>query len=155
MKTAAKILLAGAVGTTFMTLYSYMISKKEKQEFTEPILLNKLIDSSDDLPAIDDDDKNPTGWLAHYGVGVLFVISYWVLWRKSLNSPTIAKGLVAGAASGVVAIIVWKLMFAANDKPPQNDRYKYFRQLFIAHLIFSTTALFGYKLPDYVKRLNA
>lgn len=154
MRTAAKIIVAGVVGTTFMTLYSYIISKKEKQEFTEPVLLNKLIDGSGNLPDIQDEKKHPAGWLAHYGVGILFVTSYWVLWRRSLKSPGIIKGLVAGAASGVVAIIAWKLMFAANDNPPQNDRYKYYRQLFYAHLIFSTLALFGYKLPDYMKRLT-
>ncbi|WP_294820240.1 hypothetical protein [uncultured Flavobacterium sp.] len=155
MRTAAKIILAGVVGTTFMTLYSYIISKREKQEFTEPVLLNKLMATSENLPEIDNDKKHPAGWLAHYGVGVLFVTCYWFLWRRSLRSPGIVKGLLVGAASGVVAIISWKLMFAANDNPPKNDRYRYYRQLFIAHLIFSILALFGYKLPDYVKRLSA
>jgi di/tricarboxylate transporter len=154
MRTAAKIVLAGVVGTTFMTLYSYIISKKEKQEFTEPILLNKLIDGSENLPDIADEDKHPAGWLAHYGIGVLFVIAYWIVWRRALRSPGIVKGLLIGAASGIVAIISWKLMFAANDDPPQNDRYKYYRQLFYAHLIFSVFALFGYKLPEYVKRIS-
>ncbi len=154
MRTAAKIVLAGVVGTTFMTLYSYIISKKEHQEFTEPILLNKLIDGSENLPDIDNEEKHPAGWLAHYGVGVLFVIAYWIVWRRALRSPGIVKGLLIGAASGIIAIISWKLMFAANDDPPQNDRYKYYRQLFYAHLIFSVFALFGYKLPEYLKRIS-
>lgn len=154
MKITGRIILAGIIGTTFMTAYSYRLSKKEKQEFTEPILLNKLADSSPELPEVHDEDIHPAGWAAHYGVGVLFVICYYVLWRRSLHSPGIIKGLVTGAASGVLAIATWKIMFATSPNPPKNDRYAYYRQLFIAHIIFSTFALYGYNLPDYIKRLS-
>lgn len=150
----SKIILAGIVGTSFMTLYSYIISKKENDEFVEPVLLNELIDRSENLPDIKDEEKDthPAGWLAHYGLGVAFVLAYWIIWRQSLRSPGIIKGLLIGAASGLVGIAGWKIMFAANDNPPQNDRYRYYRQLFYAHLIFSTLALFGYKLPDYIRK---
>ena len=154
MNTAAKIVLAGVVGTTFMTLYSYLISKKEKQQFTEPVLLDKLIRTAGNLPEINNDKVHPAGWLAHYGIGIVFVICYRVLWHRSLKSPGILKGLVAGAASGIVAIVAWRIMFEANRNPPHNDRYKYYRQLFVAHLIFSTSAMFGYKLPEYAARLG-
>lgn len=150
----SKLLIAAAVGTSFMTLYSYIISKKENDEFLEPELLNELIDGSDNLPAIKETETHPAGWALHYGVGLLFVLTYYVLWRRSLTSPGIVKGLLIGAASGLVAIISWKIMFATNDDPPENDRYRYFRQLFVAHLIFSVFALFGYKLPEYVKRIG-
>lgn len=154
MKTVARILFAAAVGTSFMTLYSYLQSRKENEEFTEPVLLNELADSSPELPEIDDTDDHPAGWLTHYAVGILFVTSYYILWKKSLTSPTIGKGLIVGTASGIVAIASWKLMFAANPNPPKNDRNAYYRQLFIAHLIFSVFALYGYKLPDYIKKLS-
>jgi hypothetical protein len=151
---ASKIIAAAIVGTSFMTLYSYIIAKKEKQKFVEPELLNELIDRSDNLPDIDDKKEHPAGWLIHYALGAVFVIAYYFLWRRSLKSPNIAKGLVIGAASGLIGIISWKIMFATSDNPPGNDRYKYYRQLFVAHLIFSTFALYGYKLPEYYKQLK-
>lgn len=154
MKAAGRIILAGIVGTTFMTAYSYWLSKKEKQEFTEPILLNKLADRSPKLPNVDDTDEHPGGWLTHYGIGILFVVGYYIIWRRSLKSPDIVKGLLLGAGSGVIALAAWRIMFAANPNPPKNNRYAYYRQLFIAHLIFSTFAIYGYKLPDYIKRLS-
>jgi len=154
MNAAGRILLATAIGTSFMTLYSYWQSKKQKQEFTEPVLLNELSDRSPELPEVDDTDDDPVGWTTHYAVGLLFVVSYYILWKRSLTHPTILKGLTIGAASGVIAIAAWKIMFAANPNPPKNDREGYYRQLFIAHLIFSTTALYGYKLPDYIKRIS-
>lgn len=137
-----------------MTLYSYIISRKEKEQFTEPFLLNELIDRSENLPDIEDKKTNPAGWLIHYGLGLVFVLSYWLLWRRSLKSPGIVKGLVIGAASGLIGIMSWKIMFASNDNPPRNDRYGYYRQLFVAHLVFSTLALYGYKLPDYLKKIK-
>lgn len=146
-----KIIAAALVGTTFMTLYSYAMAKKENEKYLEPELLNALIDGSDNLPDVDDEKSNAAGWLAHYGVGLIFVLSYYILWKQSLKSPSIVKGLILGAGSGVVAIIAWKIMFRSNDDPPHNDRYGYYRQLFFAHLIFSTTALYGYKLPEYIK----
>jgi hypothetical protein len=147
----SKIIIAAAVGTSFMTLYSYIISKREKDKFVEPELLNELIDRSETLPDVGEKKSHPAGWAAHYGMGVVFVLSYYILWRRSLTSPGIVKGLVIGAASGLIGIIGWKIMFAANDNPPQNNRYKYYRQLFFAHMVFSVFALYGYKLPEYLK----
>jgi hypothetical protein len=154
MNAAGRILLATAIGTSFITLYSYWKSKKEKEEFTEPILLNELSDRSPELPSIDDTEDHPAGWTTHYAVGLVFVICYYALWKRSLTHPTLLKGLLLGSGSGIIAIAAWKIMFAANPNPPKNDREGYYRQLFIAHLIFSTTALYGYKLPDYIKRLS-
>lgn len=152
----AKILIAGIVGTSFMTLYSYMISRKKRQQFVEPVLLNELIDRSETLPDIDNGDKDthPAGWGIHYALGFVFVLSYYIVWRNALKSPGIIKGLLIGAASGLIGIVSWKIMFAANDNPPHNDRSGYYRQLFIAHLIFSVSALYGYKLPEYLSSLK-
>jgi hypothetical protein len=152
----SNILAAAIVGTSFMTLYSYIISKKEKDEFVEPVLINELIDGSETLPDIAEDEKeaHPAGWFAHYGIGVAFVFAYYILWRRSLTSPGIIKGLLLGSVSGLIGIVSWEIMFSANDDPPHNDRSKYYRQLFIAHLIFSVTSVYGYKLPDAIRQLK-
>ena len=152
-----KIVLAGVVGTSFMTLYSYIISKQHKDQFVEPVLLNELIDRSEALPDIDEDEKktNPAGWLIHYGIGMAFVIAYYILWKQSLKAPSLVKGLLLGALSGLIGIAAWKIMFASNDNPPRNNRYRYYRQLFVAHLIFSVFALYGYKLPEYIRELSS
>lgn len=150
----SKFIVSAIVGTSFMTLYSYIIAKKENKKFLEPQLLNELIDGSENLPDVNQPKTNPAGWIAHYGVGLLFIATYYVFWKKSLQKPGIAKGLFIGAASGILAILSWEIMFTLNKNPPKNDRLGYYRQLFIAHLIFSVTALYGYKLPDYIKRAN-
>jgi len=142
MKAISKIIIAGIVGTTFMTLYSRYKSEDEDEQYTEPVLLNKLIDRSGMHVKVN--NNHPAGWLWHYSIGILFVTSYYVLWRKSLREPTLAKIFVVGSLSGVLAVADWELMFIINPNPPSNDRYGYYRQLFIAHLIFA-----GFALPTY------
>jgi hypothetical protein len=151
MKPIYKIVLAGIAGTTFMTLYSYLISKKENQQYVEPVLLNKLITNSEVIPQ-KVNNQHPAGWVAHYGVGILFVMAYWLLWKKALKSPGPVRALIIGASSGIVAITAWKIMFNASPNPPKNNRYGYFRQLFVAHLIFSIAAIAAYKAPEAITK---
>lgn len=148
MKTVEKIILAGIVGTTFMTLYSYMKAKKEDEEYVEPVMINKLIDNSKNLPSVPQEDSHPVGWGLHYATGIIFVAAYWLLWKKVLLKPTPGKILIVGSLSGALGIMVWKLLFAQHDRPPYNYRYGYYKQLFTAHIIFSLFALTTYKVLD-------
>lgn len=149
MKNAEKIIIAGLVGTTFMTLYSYWMSKKEKQEYVEPVMLNKLLARSDKLPEIDNEESNPAGWGLHYLAGIAFVTSYWLIWNRALKNPTPGNILLIGVSSGISGIAVWKLLFAQHDNPPHNYRYGYYRQLLIAHIVFAAFALASYKGMEY------
>lgn len=147
MKPITKIILAGIAGTTVMTLYSYYRANKEKQQYREPVLLNRLIDNSPKTTR-DISDNHPAGWAVHYGIGIAFVAAYYVFYKRALHAPGPVKALMIGGMSGALALASWKLMFATSDDPPKNNRYGYYRQLFIAHLIFSGTALAGYKALD-------
>jgi len=145
MKTVEKIIIAGVVGTTFMTLYSYLKAKKENQEYVEPVMINKLIDNSGNLPAIPDEDNHPAGWALHYATGISFMAVYYLLWKKALAKPGLPKLLTIGALSGLTGIAVWKLLFAQHNRAPYNYRSGYYRQLFIAHIIFTLFAIPTYK----------
>lgn len=152
MKAIEKIIVAGIIGTTFMTLYSYMKSKKENEQYVEPVMLNRLIDNSEKLPDIKDNNVHPAGWGLHYLTGIAFVTAYWIFWRKALKDPTITKVLAIGSLSGIAGITTWKMLFANHDNPPHNNRYGYYKQLFTAHIIFSITALLAYKLANIKKQ---
>jgi hypothetical protein len=79
MKAIDKIIIAGIVGTSFMTLYSYLKSKKEDEEYVEPVMINKLIDKSENLPSIRNEDAHPAGWGLHYATGIGFMAVYWLI----------------------------------------------------------------------------
>jgi len=145
MNTAGKILVAGIIGTTFMTVFSYLIANKEEEQYREPELLNSLIDRSKYLPSIRNKKTHPAGWAAHYIIGILFMLSYKMLWHKALKKPSITKTIIIGSASGAVGIVSWKIFFSQHDNPPHNDRYGYYRQLFFAHIIFSASAVLTYR----------
>jgi len=145
MKTTEKIIISAIIGTTFMTLYSYWRSKKEQQEYTEPVMINKLIDNSENLPQLNNQDIHPAGWGLHYLTGVAFVSGYWVIWKKALKRPTLFRISLIGSLSGITGIIVWKALFMQHDNAPKNYRYGYYKQLFFAHIIFTAFALITYK----------
>jgi len=145
MKAIEKIIIASVVGTSFMTLYSYFRARAEKQEYVEPVMLNKLIDKSKNLPEVDNEVVHPAGWGLHYLAGLGFVCAYWLLWRRALHKPTVPKIIVIGGISGLTGIAVWKLLFAQHGNPPHNHRAGYYRQLLTAHVVFTLFALLTYR----------
>ena len=152
LKPIEKIVIAGIIGTTFMTLYSYGKAKKENQQYVEPVLLNELIDNSSTLPDLNNERSHPAGWGLHYGAGILFVIAYWLIWRKALERPSLPRIIIIGSVSGVTGIMVWKTLFAHHENPPGNNRYGYYRQLFTAHIVFALSAMVSYKALNYLEK---
>lgn len=152
MKTEIKrIIAAGIVGTVFMTLYSYMKSKQEKQEYVEPVMINKLIDNSKNMPEIKNNEMHPYGYILHFITGILFITTYHLFVKKHLLRKNLLSIAVYGSLSGLTGIVIWKFMFAQHKNPPYNNRYGYFKQLFTAHLIFSLFAIVTY---NNYKRVN-
>ena len=131
-----------------MTLYSYMKAKKENQQYVEPVMINRLIDNSKNLPPLEHEESHLAGWGLHYATGIGFVTIYWLIGKKVLTRPTVPKIITVGALSGLIGIVVWKMIFAQHERPPHNYRYGYYRQLFVAHIIFALFALTTYKNLD-------
>lgn len=152
VKTIGKIILSGVVGTIFMTLYIRKKSKDEHQQFLQPVLLNKLIDNAKNLPDIKNKKNNPTGWVLHYGAGVSFVTAYYLLVKNVLLKPTITKILLTGTISGLIGIVIWKTLFKENHRPPQNNRFDYYRELLLAHIVFSLFAILSYKSLEEIDK---
>ena len=143
---AAELLIPSISGTSLMTLFSYIISGKEGKNFSEPELLAAL--EKDMLPAIAKPAAKPAGWTTHYAIGVLFTYLYQRAGKSSGSKPTVAKGLLFGAVSGLAGILMWKGMFALHPAPPRTHYAKFYRQLFIAHLVFgATVAVTGKAMP--------
>lgn len=134
-----------------MTLCSYLLSNKEDQQYREPELLNTLIDRSRHLPDAPQKETHPSGWVAHYAVGSGFVLAYKVLWPASLKEPTLGKTLLIGGLSGAIGILVWKILFTIHRSPPRNNRSGYYRQLFFAHLIFTSASVYTFKYFEPVE----
>ena len=141
----AKVLTSAILGTSAMTLFSYLVSEKKNENYKEPdvlaMLLKKLkYDTSKEIEKI-------TGWTSHYAVGILFDLIFDQIWKKT-GKPSLKSGLLLGAASGLIGIAAWKLMFKSHPNPPAKNLRKYFSHLLLAHLVFGAFSVAGYNLMD-------
>lgn len=142
MQPAAAV-FAGLTGTSFMTSFSYLIAKVQKENFKEPELLAMLLRRL--IPELDKRFSRIAGWNIHYSVGVAFAIIYAALWENNKLRPSVKSGLLLGGISGLVAIATWGTAFMLLS--PGKVKFKsYYGHLFVTHLVFGTFASLGYKM---------
>ncbi|HEX8021905.1 hypothetical protein [Mucilaginibacter sp.] len=141
---AKEILAGGITGTTFMTLFSYLVSLADGENFSEPERLGQLVGRL--VPKLDKQQSQALGWLGHYGVGLLFALVYVELWRRGKLKPDLKTNLWLGGLSGLLAVAVWKTTFKMHPLPPSLSFSKYYLQLIPAHVVFAVFAGIGYQI---------
>ncbi len=85
-----QILTAAITGTTFMTMFSEVVSKLDGHNYNEAKILGELIDR---ITPLDKKSSQAAGWVGHYGVGVLFAGGY----DEFLNCTGVKPNLLNGA----------------------------------------------------------
>jgi hypothetical protein len=143
MKTK-ETLISGVTGTTFMTLFSYLVSLADGENFSEPERLGQLAGRL--IPKLDEQQSQALGWLGHYGVGLLFALVYVELWHRGKLKPDLKTCLWLGGLSGLLAVAVWKTTFKMHPLPPSLNFKKYCLQLVPAHIVFAVFAGLGYQI---------
>ena len=137
-----KIISSAIIGTSAMTLFSYLVSESKEENFREPKILADLIQRA--RPEMNKPTSTLAGWTLHYIAGIAFTGIFSKLWEKTSLKPRVRTGLVLGAASGLVGIATWDLIFRNHPNPPHKNRRKYFGHLLLAHLVFGTFSAIGY-----------
>lgn len=138
MKTG-NILLAAVVGTTSMTLFSYLVSRKKNKDFKEPKLLGKMVHRA--VPEIKKPEARVAGWFLHCGTGLAFTIIYKVLLDHTKLKSNLPEAVLLGVANGVIAVGIWGTVFMIHPNPPKIHFKKFFGHLVLAHVFFSTPDL--------------
>lgn len=119
-----------AVGTTGMTLFSLIFSIWTHKKFVEPQALNRSF-----YPLRKKNSASfATGYIVHYGVGLIFSALFKGLWDRGVPRGPSASGLL-GLAGGIAGIGGWQLLFKAFHRPLMNIK-KYYLHLIAAHIIF-------------------
>lgn len=136
--------MAGVTGTTLMTLFSYLVSLAEGENFSEPERLGQLAGRL--IPKLDKEKSLALGWLGHYGVGLLFALVYVELWRDGKLKPDWKTNLWLGGISGLFAVAIWKTTFQLHPLPPALRFNQYYLQLVPAHIVFAVFAGIGYQI---------
>lgn len=133
------IVSSAFIGTTCMTAFSYVYSWLRQKPFKEPALLNDLMAQLGVLKP-QPSKNNILGWVIHYGVGVIFLISYHFVWQIVHVIPGAWHYTIAGTVSGIVGIAIWSVVFNHYLILQPEERSEYFFQLEIAHIIFGVTS---------------
>jgi hypothetical protein len=148
------VISAGITGTSFMTLFSYLVSTLQKENFKEPEILARLIYRL--VAQMNKGYSQVAGWNLHYLVGLLFAFYYAKLWQKKVK-PTVISGLILGGITGILAMIVWKLTLNVHPSPPKIKFRRFYSHIIVAHLVFGCFASIGYvlmrsrRLPGFQK----
>lgn len=138
-----KVFKAAILGTSAMTVFSYLFSALSDNNTREPELLRKMIRRLS--PGMSKPFSRAGGWAAHYAVGLLFAELYAQIWERTFVRPTGKSGLVFGGLSGIAAILIWKFTLDAHPLTPAVDFKKFALNLFLAHLVFGIFAAVGYR----------
>jgi len=131
----AVILLAAIVATTMMTAFSYLMSAAFRELYKEPLLLQYLMTRFHF--ELSGSWRVAAGWVVHYGIGLFFVLAYYILWRWNLHDITWISALIYGMIIGIIGIGGWVIMFNLSNYKPRIDFKGYYLQLFFAHIIFA------------------
>lgn len=136
MTTVKNTVLSAIAATSAMTLFSYIVSKKEEENFKEPRLLGDFIEKSFDTSKR---TSKPLGWALHYLTGIGFACAYKAFLRVGEKRPTTKNGLLYGALAAAAGVVTWGVLFKSHNNPPKTHREAFYVQLIIAHLIFGLT----------------
>jgi hypothetical protein len=136
MIAAIHTALSAAAATSTMTLFSYIVSDKEGENFREPDLLGGFLEKSF---GIKEKISQPLGWVSHYLIGAGFAAGYKFLLNTAETQPSPKNGILYGAFAGLAGILSWKVSFENHPNPPKTHRKGFYAQLMVAHLIFGLT----------------
>jgi hypothetical protein len=142
-----EVILSGIAGTSLMTLFSYLVSETNKENFREPELLGKLLHRA--LQTETKENSHFAGWNLHYLVGVMFAFAYSRIWEKTTIKPSVKSGSILGLVSGILGMTIWKICFTIHPNPPKINFKKYYGHLLITHVIFGVFTAIAYKLSSH------
>lgn len=137
-----QIALASLAATSVMTLSSYVISTSLKELYNEPVLLAMVFANMNFKISIE--SKKILGWLTHYCIGFIFVVSYHFIWKHAILEMEIIDTFILGVASGVIGIVSWMFLFKFTHYNPDIDYKGYYIQLFLVHIFFAVIATLTY-----------
>ncbi len=134
-------LLAGFTGTVAMTVVMYLYASFTNENTRVVHVLGGMVTGDIIIHAKRKHRVLITGAICHISVGVLFSLSYFLLWNWGVFAITLVDSVIVGALSGLVAIIVWRLYLLVHQSTPAISLKHYFIALFISHIVFGVVTV--------------
>lgn len=135
--------------TGWMTAYMNMLSKISKKQFKVINILGSLATNDTYNGKVKATPKvKVVGSILHYGVGLLFVVGYHLLWKNKIMKPTNFNGGLLGLVSGFFGVAIWQMLMKSHPNPPRISKGDYFKNLILAHVVFGVAAASNYRKVD-------
>lgn len=144
MNKLEKIVTSGTAGTTFMTACSALMSLLPHENFKEPEHLSTMIARL--APTLSKRNQQLAGWGAHYGMGFIFAAVYVELWERGEIKHSIKNGLILGALSGLLGMLIWKASFKIHPLPPSIRYLDFYLQRIPAYIVFAVFGTIAYRM---------
>jgi hypothetical protein len=141
-----KVLSSGILGTSAMTIFSYLVSQLMSKNFREPEIMSFLFKNLSITFLQYGTFLGYLAWTFHYIIGFSFVFIYVKLWDNNKVKPNLISGIFLGAITGIVGIIGWYITIKIHPNPPIVNLKNFFILLFFAHIVFGIFATIGYVL---------
>lgn len=97
------------------------------------------------------------GTIGHFSVGVVFALSYFLLWSWGVFRIRAFDTIILGLLSGIIAIMVWGLYLSYHVHTPEISRKHYYAALLIAHIFFAAATVYSFYIlqpePEFYKDL--
>lgn len=77
----------------------------------------------------------------HFGVGVLFSFSYFLLWKSGVFQINFQDSVLIGFISGVLANGGWKAYLSLHSTPPKFSQLHFFLTLFLTPIVFAVVTV--------------
>ncbi len=139
-------ILAGIAGTIVMTATMYLYSNITGRNTQVVHILGAMV-TGNHVEAKEDKTKMLiTGAISHTFVGVLFSLSYFLLWNWGVFTINWIDSNIVGSLSGIIAIIVWRSYIFVHENAPDISLSHYFFALFISHVIFGVVTVNVYRV---------
>ncbi len=141
-----EIITAAVIGTSAMTLFSYIIASFTDQPYKEPLLLAFVLERFHMQKGY---GSNILGWTLHYLIGILFVIPFHIMLKTGLEITNYTGAVLFGSTIGFAGIVGWIILFSIFRTKPVMNYIGYYVQLFVAHLVFAFGVVAAYTFFCY------
>ncbi len=142
--------LSGIGGTALMTLFVYAVSIITHKRLKVVKILGTMLtyQTTPDKGLSDSPLAIATGIIAHYAVGIIFALTFMLLWDFNIGQPTLPYGLVYGFICGTIGIGIWKIYLDVHSDPPAISVKPYLITILIGHIVFGAGVIATYKILE-------
>lgn len=140
------ILLASLPGTIVMTSAMYGYGYLTRQNTKVIHVFGSMLTNRHSNRGTDMKIRLIFGAMAHFSVGFIFALVYFLLWNWGVFKIRVFDTLILGVISGIVAIAVWAFYLNFHATPPKVSGKHYYFILFIAHILFAGATIYAFHL---------